>query len=445
MTSPRSSIQNASAAKRSLHRVYTVSIALLSLLALPAFTISPARAAQSPSPAPTPAAQATPKKPGKNAAKPKKTKAQDMAKRVRDACSPNMLIRIQAARRVGKGGGVAADAVLAFTKDKGTNAMSAELVSALGAIDSAKLRESMHAWVQDASFAWRPQALLALAEQPRPEDAALFTKYEKNGSWLMRRSALSGIARLGQKGGRARLERGLSDPDWRVAVRAAALLLDPQTGTRKRKRPVRLAKGEAPPKAALPPNGKRALPVLVRGLDAEDVFFGDDFGAMARKEAFEALRAWCSQRFGYQARAPRAARKAAIARFRQLVESVTKDTIEAAPAPPLRAWRFGFERRSCREGDLVLRLDAQGRLWRGAFTLEQVEISPDARKELRRLARAVPAKRKRSYGKIRCDLSRFTGLGAAGNISLRAAPDAVPDFLTELQKQMLSLGGADKK
>lgn len=362
----------------------------------------------------------------------------DMDKRVRDACEhKNPLIRVQAARRVAKGGTASADALMRYVETKGANALSSELVSMLGDIRDPKLRPTLRKWVDDPEFAWRPQALLALSKSPQADEAKLFTKYVADGSWLMRRSALAGIAGIGGAAATKMLLRALTDKDQRVAVRAATLLIGPVAAPAKTG-----DKSKGAPKASdleKPPHAEAALPVLVRGLDAEDPFFGDDFGYLARKEAFQTLRKWSGQAFGYRVRAPHAARKGPIARFQKLVEEVLGSKIAVPKTRPVRAWSLGFERRSCREGDLVLRLDAQGRLWRGVFDLEKVEIEADTRKELRRLARAIGPQRKQSYGKIRCDLMRFAGLGAAGNINLRAAPGAIPDFLRPLEERMLAL------
>ena len=357
----------------------------------------------------------------------------DMDKRVRDACEhKNPLIRVQAARRVAKGGTASVDALMRFVEAKGSNALSSELVSMLGDLREEKLRVALRKWVDDADFAWRPQALLSLAKRPEKSEAGLFNKYVKDGSWLMRRSALAGLAGLGGKSSIRELQNALSDKDKRVAVRAATLLVGPLPAKAKGKKAVAASELRKPPYA------KQALPVLVRALDAEDPFFGDDFGYLARKEAFQTLRQWSGQDFGYRVSAPRAARKGPIARFRRLVETALGNAMEMPRPRPVRAWSLGFERRSCRDGDVVLRLDAQGRLWRGVFDLEQIDLDPEARKELRRLARAVGPQRRKSYGKIRCDLTRFAGLGAAGNINLRAAPGAAPEFLSALEKRMLA-------
>ncbi|MCB9881699.1 MAG: hypothetical protein H6834_07910 [Planctomycetes bacterium] len=352
----------------------------------------------------------------------------DFDKRVRDACGNNPLIRLQAAKRVAKGGERAAAAVLRFAEKEGNNALSAELVVLLGRLDDAVLRTALASWVADANFAWRPQALLAIAERPKGDDQKLFESFLDHGSWQMRRGALTGIANLRISDAPRVLKKALNDPDRRVAVLAASLLLDFDKAKRS---------GET--KASVPEFASAAVPVLVRGLDAEDSFFGDDFGRLARKESFDALRRLFEQDCGYRIDAPRAERRSAIVRFQKLAETLLDGAIEMPDPPTVHAWSLGFERRSCRDGDLVLRLDAQGRLWKGAFELTRIDIDDETRDELRRLAKGVEPPRKSTFGRIRCDLTRFAGLGAAGNIGLRAAPGSEPPSVQTLEKRLLEL------
>lgn len=362
-------------------------------------------------------------------------KPDDYDKRVVDACGSNPLIRMQAAKRVAKGGAAAAAAVLRYAEAKGASELSSELVMLLGGIEDAKLRAALETWVADADFAWRPQALLALAQKAQPTERDLFEAFLKHGSWQMRRAAVVGIANLHQDDGPRLLGKMTSDGDARVSVLAATLLLAwSGAGSADTKAD---AKADTLPKK--PEHGEVALPVLVRGLDAEDAFFGDDFGRLARKEAFDALRKFCGQDFGYRVDAPAAERRAPLQRFQKLCEQVLDTAIEVPQSEALRAFSLGYERRSCRDGDLVLRLDAQGRLWKGAFQLEQIDIDEATRDELRRLSRGVEAPRKTSFGRIRCDLTRFAGLGAAGNISLRAAPESEPEAVQALGKRLVEI------
>jgi hypothetical protein len=92
---------------------------------------------------------------------------------------------------------------------------------------------------------------------------------------------------------------------------------------------------------------------------------------------------------------------------------------------------LGYERRSCRDGDLYLRVDDKGKLWRGLFDPVVVTVSANRLAMVRQNARAITTKRR--HGRIECDFVNFAGLGTDGAASTRCAPGAIPEALSQLE------------
>lgn len=327
-------------------------------------------------------------------------------KYVRDACGKNPLVRLQATRRLVQAGPPGWLACQRFVAARGPNAMSADLVRALGKFDAPAARTLLRACATDAGFSWRPQALQALAERPRESETDLFEQRLTDRSWLLRRAALSGWQKLLRQRAVPTLRRALDDSDARVRVHAATLLL--------------------------PFDEKLALPELLRGLQVEESFFGDDLGAFARQQAFRALREWAGDDFGYRARAPRARRQEAASSFAARVQAATGVEVFFPAAPKKRHWRLGFERRSCKDGDLYLRIDRNGDVYRGLFEPTRVEAPKELVESLLDAAMTVPARVPRRFGTIRCDFERYAGFGGNGRGSVRCEPGKVPPPLADV-------------
>lgn len=334
---------------------------------------------------------------------------------VRDACGTHPLIRIQAARRVVRAGERGFEACLRFIRANGRQALSADLVQALGNFSLGSSRKLLRELVADPEFIWRPQAMRGLAMHPTRDEEAILEAGLGNPSWLVRREAMTGWTRLKRDAARKALHQALADVDLRVRVHAAGLLLEQQDDS--------------------------GLQVLVDALDAEEEFFGEDFGLRVRRRAFGLLRKRAGEDKGYDALAPREARRAAVSAFRSWASLSAEGPGDPGSVQPVQAhdWRMGYERRSCRLGDLYYRFDSEGRLFRGLFQPVEVELPVEKRKELLRAAASLTPPGRRVFGKIRCDFERFAGLGKAGKDSLRCSPGSVPKELAELYRLWLPL------
>ncbi len=347
-------------------------------------------------------------------------KLDKLDKYVRDACGGHPQIRVQATRRLLRAGTRGLAACLRFVKANGTARLSADLVLGIGDFDLDNARGLLRRLVADPAFAWRPQALLALAKHPTASDAPLFESFLAHGSWLMRRGALEGWTATQGKGATAKLVAALHDDDLRVRVYAASLLLA-------RKNPTGVVE-------------------LIAGLDAEERFFGYDLAFSARKQAHQALTRWIDHPFGYSPWAKHKARAKAIVAFSQAARAkLGAETLADLPArlrevrraPP--KFVLGFERRSCRDGDLYLRIDEDGRLWRGLFHPREAPLSPELRSRVRKLAAAVRTDTRKVFGRLRCDFTRYAGLGIEHKLSIRCAPGKTPQLARDLRQAWLSL------
>jgi len=333
-------------------------------------------------------------------------KPDKLHKYVRDACGKNPMIRIQASRRVIRYGAAAVAAVRAFIAEHGKQELSGELVEAIGRIHDKSGKELLRELFGDPLFFWRAQALRGLAFAPTAEDRELFPKSMSEASWLVRRAALSGSAKANDANTRIELLTGLCDKDLRVQVSAAGLLLERSEYD--------------------------GLVLLLVCLDMQDSFFGDDFGARLRNDAFRYLRRAAKNDFDYRARAKYADRSKGVERFLAWAKPHLTTALQRVPEFVERKYVLGFERRSCQLGDVYLRIDERGRLWRGLFSPERAELAPEVLAELRRLSREVPPTLAKVHGRLRCEVERFAGLGKDSKFSIRCARGSIPKQLAAL-------------
>ena len=332
------------------------------------------------------------------------------------------MIRIQAARRVARQGAAGVAAIERFCKSKGANELSSELVRALGKVEPA--RALLKRFVEDEDFVWRPQALGALADLAKKGEYEYFMPYLEHGSWQMRKGAVKGFA----KGLLAEYPNP-DDTEKALVTRALAKLEAHDDADRRVAAEAAIQQFQA--------GDNSALPRLLEALDAEDVFFGDDLGYPARKQAFDVLRKRYRDlsKIGYRPRAARKERRVGIAKIAARLAAELPKGWRLEPAKRLPFFIFGYERRSCREGDYYLRVDRDGQVWTGAFAATKLADDNATRAWRTRvlaLAKQVAPQKRRSFGRIRCDFDRWAGIGPRRVASLRAAPGASPEAVREL-------------
>lgn len=297
-------------------------------------------------------------------------------------------LQAQAVRRlVERGGAAVAEALAAFVRANGANALSLACTEALGELKDPRIAALLRELVGNPEFYWRPAAMKALAEHADPADRELFRTGLGDRLWGCRVGAIRGLERLGDREAMPRLRELLGDEVYDVRAQAARSLY---------------AMGD--------PSG---LPVLVEALRADAVWFGIDYGQIAREDAWNFLKKVAGDDFGYKPWDPPDRRAAGLAKFEAWVARTFPDWRERVPEKArARADRteyvFGYELRSCQKGDFFFRLDASGNLVLGYFTLEKVPLSAEERRALegalegvRRVDRSIP------YGQGGCDFEQY--------------------------------------
>jgi hypothetical protein len=295
---------------------------------------------------------------------------------------------VQAVRKLkDRGGPAVAEAIVAFAAKNGHNSLSITFTEGLGSLKDERITALLRALVRDQDFFWRPTALRALAELADKGSRDDFRTALGDKLWGCRAAAILALERLDDRDSAPRIRELLGDDIYDVRAQAAKTLH---------------AFGD--------PSG---LPVLVEALRANTVWFDIDYGQIAREDAWNFLKKIAKDDFGYkpwestEERAPGLARAEAwiaktIPSWREKVPEKARVRAEAVE------YEFGFERRSCQRGDFFFRLDREGNLVLGYFTLEKAAMAPDELKafqaaldKVRTIDRSVP------YGQGGCDFEQY--------------------------------------
>ena len=168
-------------------------------------------------------------------------------------------------------GAAALPALEEFVARRSVLALAPLAVEWLGEVPDERARALLRRALADASFPWRPQAARALAKGARPADVDTFVALARDPLPAVREAALGALGDFAVRDPAARprairaLEAGLADPIFEPRLASAERLH---------------ALGE-----------KSALPILVEALGAERRFFELDFGVIARRRAWDALKA----------------------------------------------------------------------------------------------------------------------------------------------------------
>ncbi len=318
-------------------------------------------------------------------------KKNPFARFVRAACRRNPLIRVQAARRLRGSGKAGWEAISAFIDKNGLGSLSAELVLSLGKLGSPRALAWLRRTHEKPDFPWPPQALRALAEAVPPgnekrRDTPLFRRKLEDRSASIRLAALLGLAKTEEKEALPILRSHLGDPSPAVRIGAAKILI--QAGD---------------------PLG---LPILVESLNLRDRVLDLDLAAAPRMEARRLLRRFLQDpKRGPLPRDPKTFATFAEKRIRKLLRRQYRLPSIARGVSPEPSFVFLAERRSCRTGDFILRIDAEGFVWTGespprkAVGLDGKKILDG--KKLLQLFREIPKTPLGRAAKIRCDYLRI--------------------------------------
>jgi hypothetical protein len=297
-------------------------------------------------------------------------------------------LHVQAVRKLkDRGGPAVAEAITAFVARKGHNALSIAFTEGLSELQDPRISALLRELVRDKDFLWRPTAMRALAARPEAGSRDEFRAALADKLWGCRAAAVVALEKLGDRDSADALRGLLGDDVYDVRAQAAKTLY---------------AFGDS-----------AGLPVLVEALRADTVWFGIDYGQIAREDAWTFLKKIAKDDFGYkpwetvEERAPGLA-KAEAWLARTMPDWKSRVPEKARVRGEAAEYVFGFERRSCQRGDFFFRLDKSGTLVLGYFTLEKATLTPDELRafnaeldKVKRIDRSVP------YGQGGCDFEQF--------------------------------------
>ena len=297
-------------------------------------------------------------------------------------------LHAQASMRLEKRGAAAVPAILEFVKEKGHNALTLAGTDLLGRIRDERLDALCAELVGDPKFFWRPMAMGALAGQSPKAHLDLLRAGLKDRLWGVRSGAILGLENAGDKKSfLADVKDLLADDVYDVRAQAAKTLY---------------AWGS-----------DDGLPILVEALRFDIRWFDIDYGQLAREDAWKFLKTVSGDEFGYKPWEGEKARAPGLAKWDEWIAKRVPDWKSRVPESA-RSKRddaqyvFGFELRSCQQGDFFFRLDRDGTLVLGFFNLERAKLSPEERETLekalesvRSLDRGVP------YGRGGCDFEQY--------------------------------------
>ncbi len=215
--------------------------------------------------------------------------------------------------------------------------------------------------VRDPAFPWRPIATKSLARRSGGGDLGFWRSLGDDALPAVREACMDGLARCASEHASDRdavvgiLRRHLDDVAFEPRLAAAEALL--RCGDRS------------------------GLWTLAHALAAERRFFAIDFGELARRRAWLTLQPLVGNDTGYDpGLAPRrqeSALEAVGARVGALVGTESRPTSRASDSQAdAEAVLFGLEVRSCRRGDIFLRVTAKGELVVGNYDLRHYPIDP---------------------------------------------------------------------
>jgi hypothetical protein len=297
-------------------------------------------------------------------------------------------LHVQAVRKLrDRGGPVVAEEVVKFTAAHGHNALSISFTEGLGALKDERITALLRELIRDKEFYWRPTAFRALAALGDNASRDDFRAALSDRLWGCRAAAILALEKLRDRESAPRIKELLGDDVYDVRAQAAKTLY---------------AFGDS-----------SGLPVLVEALRANTVWFDIDYGQIAREDAWNFLKLVAKDDFGYKPWETAEERAPGLARAQAWIARTMPDWRDRVPEKArVRAggvdYVFGFERRSCQRGDFFFRLDREGNLVLGYFTLETAKLGADELKSFQAaLDKVKTLDRSLPYGQGGCDFEQY--------------------------------------
>jgi hypothetical protein len=301
-------------------------------------------------------------------------------------------------------------------------ALAPLVVDWLGELPDERARVILRDGLGNRSFPWRPQAARALAKAARASEVDLLLRLATDELPAVREPALAALAEVASKdaGLRAKvvpaLESGLKDPLFEPRLAAAEGLLKLRE--------------------------KSPLPILVEALGVERRFFDLDFGVLARKRAWDALKPLAGDGVAYEPSAGPAKNAEAIAEIARRL-AVTPGSRPALPGDVEDAI-FGIELRSCRSGDQWIRITSGGDAVLGHYDLERKKLDPAKAAGLLKLVRAAAAPQSPEsrlspgayFGRPGCDFEKWYLPEEAALVRITVGQEGRPEALRTLHEAL---------
>ena len=297
-------------------------------------------------------------------------------------------LHVQAVRRLkDRGAAAVAEEIARFVGKNGHNSLSIAFTEGLGSLRDPRITALLRDLSRDKDFFWRPTAFRALAEHGDRASRDDFRTALGDRLWGCRAASIAALEKLDDRESVGRIKELLADDVYDVRAQAAKTLH---------------AFGDS-----------SGLPVLVEALRANTVWFDIDYGQIAREDAWNFLKKVAKDDFGYKPWETAEERAPGLVRAEAWIAKTIPDWRDRVPEKArVRAaaveYAFGFERRSCQRGDFFFRLDREGNLVLGYFTLEKAKLAEDELKafqsaldKVRAVDRSVP------YGQGGCDFEQY--------------------------------------
>jgi hypothetical protein len=312
-----------------------------------------------------------------------------------------------------RGGPAVAEDIVKFVAARGHYALSIVFTDGLGSLKDDRITALLRELIRDKDFFWRPTAFRALAELGDRASRDDFRAALNDRLWGCRAAAIVALERLDDRESAPKIKELLGDDTYDVRAQAAKTLH---------------AFGD--------PSG---LPVLVEALRANTVWFDIDYGQIAREDAWTFLKKLAKDDFGYKPWESAEERAPGLAKAEAWIAKTIPDWRDRVPEKArVRAaaveYEFGFERRSCQRGDFFFRIDRDGNLVLGYFTLEKAKLSDEELRAFRAaLDKVKTVDRSVPYGQGGCDFEQY--YVRTGNrfeklwIGLQGRPAAAEPFL----------------
>lgn len=337
-----------------------------------------------------------------------------------------VLLQDQALEKIRRAGAAAVPAILRFVKERGPNAMTMNFTKFLSEFKDERIKALLAELVGDKDFFWRPMAAAALAVQKDPAYRDLFRKHLNDHLWGVREACLVGLKEIGDKESAPAIRKLLADPVYDVRAQAAKALY---------------AFGD-----------ETGLPVLVEALRDSTNWFEIDYGQIAREDAWNFLKSITKDDFGFKPWDPEAKRLPGLKRWEEWIAKKFPNWKEMVPEtararPDTARYLFGFELRSCQKGDIFFRVDLEGHLVLGYFTLERRKMSDEdvaAFKEA--LKKVWEIDREVVRGRPGCDFEKYylraeEGYFETVSFGVQGRPGELDGFIRLCEQLMLKYFG----